>query len=223
MRPWTHFPHSGSALSCGTRRPILRLLNRFPAPGSSVLSGFSPDARDRYQGKKEMRSYKPAALLAILMQAVLLMLSGCSPQLDSNKFLEKAMQDGMAEIQISHLALTKSADDDVKKFAQRMIEDHSQIDREIAQLVKERKANLPQEITTEQKVFQEELSRLSGYDFDKTFMDHNVRDHEQDIKDFREQSEKGSDAGVKAFASRTLPVLETHLQLSKGVEVKVQP
>jgi putative membrane protein len=170
-----------------------------------------------------MMRYKLAALFTVLVQCALLALSGCSSRLDSDKFLAKAMQDGIWEIQASHLALQRSSDPDVKKFAVRMIEDHARIDQEIAELAKISGAKLPQEITADQKIKFDDMSKLSGHDFDKRFMHFNVNDHEREVKDFSNQAEKGTDVGVKAFAARTLPTLKEHLQLAKGVYTKVQP
>jgi putative membrane protein len=216
----------------------LKALNRFMAPESSLLS----EPRARYfplcmlmhiepalsnHGKSEMVAYKPPAVSAVLVQTAVFILfaalSGCSRTLDSNEFLAKAMQDGMAEIQTSHLALQKPSDADVKKFAARMIDDHSKIDQEITELAKTTGAKLPQEITAEQKIKFDDMSKLSGHDFDKRFMHYKVEDHKEYVKRFSGQAERGSDVGVKAFAARTLPTLKEHLQFAQGVYTKVQP
>jgi putative membrane protein len=174
-----------------------------------------------------MMPCKPAALFTAMLQsatlALLVTVSGCSSKLDSNKFLGKAIQDGMAEIQGSHLAQEKSSDPDVKKFAVRMIDEHSKIDAEIVELAKTSGATLPQGITADQKLKFDEMSKLAGHEFDKRFTQHNVEEHEHAVKDYSEQAEKGSDVAVKAFASRTLPILKEHLQMAKGVNTKVQP
>jgi putative membrane protein len=175
------------------------------------------------QRNKEMMPYKLHALFIVLLQSVLLVLSGCSRELDSDEFLAKAMRDGMWQIQASHLALQKSSDPDVKKFAARMIDDHSKIDHEIVELAKTAGARLPEEITGDQKIKFDDMSKLIGHEFDKRFMQYNVDDHEDYVKIFSEQAEKGSDVGVKAFASRNLPTLKEHLQFAKGTYTKVQP
>ncbi|MEN3293795.1 MAG: putative rane protein [Burkholderiales bacterium] len=173
-----------------------------------------------------MMRYKPAALFAVLVQCALLALttlSGCSSRLDSNEFLAKAMQDGIWEIQTSHLAFQKSSDPDVKKFSTRMIDDHTKMDLEVVELAKISGAKLPQEITADQKIKFDDMSKLSGHEFDKRYMQYNVHDHERQVKAFSDQADKGSDVGVRAFAARNLPVLKEHLQAAKGVYTKVQP
>jgi putative membrane protein len=152
-----------------------------------------------------------------------LALAGCSSKLDSNEFLAKTMQDGIWEIQTSHLAFQKSSDPDVKKFATRMIDDHTKIDLEVVELARISGARLPQEITADQKIKFDDMSKLAGHEFDKRYMQYNVDDHDRQVKAFSDQADRGSDVGVKAFAARNLPVMKEHLQSAKGVYTKVQP
>jgi putative membrane protein len=42
-------------------------------------------------------------------------------------FVKKAMEGNMAEVQMGQLALQKSSDDQVKQFAQRMVDDHGKM------------------------------------------------------------------------------------------------
>ena len=42
-------------------------------------------------------------------------------------FVKKAMQGGMAEVQLGQLTLQKTSNDQVKQFAQRMIDDHTKL------------------------------------------------------------------------------------------------
>jgi putative membrane protein len=77
-------------------------------------------------------------------------------------------------------------------------------------------------VSTEQKLTYDKLSAFSSAEFDKEFMSHNVSDHEGDLKDFKEQADRGTDADVKAFAAKTLQMLQTHLELSKQVAAKVK-
>ena len=141
---------------------------------------------------------------------------------DSSKFLIKAAQDGMAEIQICELALKQAGSADVKRFAQDMITQHGQIDREAARIAAQKNINLPTEVSAEQKSTFEEMKKLSGKNFDKKFMEHNVSDHEKDVKDYKEQMEQGTDTDIKAFAAKTLTTLQTHLGYATEINNKVK-
>ncbi len=141
---------------------------------------------------------------------------------DSSKFLIKAAQDGAAEIQICEVALKQAESADVKKFAQDMIKQHGQIDQEAASIAAQKNIVLPTEVSAEQKSTFEEMKKLSGKNFDKKFMEHNVSDHENDVKDYKEQMEQGTDADIKAFAAKTLTTLQTHLGYSTEINNKVK-
>lgn len=141
---------------------------------------------------------------------------------DSKVFLIKAAQDGAAEIQICELALKQASSPDVKKFAQDMIDQHGQADREAAQIAAQKNITLPTEVSAEQKATFEEMKKLTGKDFDRKFMAHNVSDHTGDVKDFSEQVEHGTDADIKAFAAKTLTMLQTHLGYSTEINNKIK-
>lgn len=158
----------------------------------------------------------------LIFVGALTCLSCSSANTDSSKFLSKALQDGKAEIRVCQLALQRSSSNDIKQFAQRMIDDHTRTDQEIQELATRKGVTLPADVSAEQKLTYDKLSALSGAGFDKEFMDHNVSDHEGDVKDFKEQADKGTDADVKAFAEKTLQMLQTHLELSKQVAAKVK-
>src|SRR5271168_1180712 len=65
---------------------------------------------------------------------------GLDPQLNGSQtgpsatdrvFVRKAMQGSMAEVQLGQLTLQKSNNDQVKQFAQRMIDDHTKLNQQM--------------------------------------------------------------------------------------------
>jgi putative membrane protein len=138
-----------------------------------------------------------------------------------DKFLSSAVQDGRAEVAVCELALTKTADPEVKAFAQRMIKDHSATDSRIEALARRKNYTLASGTTLKQKATYELLKQRSGAGFDKSFMEHNVSDHENDVKDFSDQASNAGDADIKAFAAGTLATLQEHLALAKTVNAKM--
>ena len=59
----------------------------------------------------------------------------------------------------------------------------------------------------------EKLMGLSGADFDHEFVSYMVKDHQEDISDFRKEAEI-RDGRVSRFAEKTLPVLHKHLDIA---------
>lgn len=131
------------------------------------------------------------------------------------KFVEKAASGGMAEVELGKLALDKASAPEVRQFAQKMVDDHSKANEELKQLSLKKNFPLPNDIDTEQKQELQKLSKKSGKDFDKAYMETMVKDHDQDVKDFKnEASQAGADPEIKAWAQRTLQVLEEHDKLA---------
>ena len=60
------------------------------------------------------------------------------------------------------------------------------------------------------------LTWLSGADFESQYMRDMVSDHKEDVKKFQNEADKGKDADLKKFASQTLPTLKEHLQLAES-------
>jgi putative membrane protein len=65
------------------------------------------------------------------------------------------------------------------------------------------------------------LEDKSGADFDKAYMDMMVKDHEKDVKEFEEASKDAEDSDLKAWAAKTLPTLQHHLEMAKDTKSKL--
>jgi len=145
----------------------------------------------------------------------------CSSAKDSSKFAPTAAQGGMAEVELGKLALQHAVDPSVRQFGQRMITDHTRANAELKAIAAQKNIPLPAEMSSEQKSTMEKLSKLAGAEFDKEYMSDMVKDHETDVKDFQTQANDGNDAEIKGFAARTLPTLQSHLQMARDVAKKI--
>jgi len=134
------------------------------------------------------------------------------------KFMEKAAQGGMAEVKLGQLAAEKGSAPEVKQFGQRMVDDHSKVNDQLKGIASTKGVTLPTEIDKSAQKEYDKLSKLSGAQFDREYMNHMVSDHKKDISDFKKEADKAKDADVKQFASSTLPTLEEHLNLANSAE-----
>lgn len=171
--------------------------------------------------EEEIRIFAQNTLPAL--QAHLLAAKGIAGSIDPATFLINMFVDGEAEILLSRLALERASSADVKAFAQRMIDDHTQANNEIRQLAQARGLTLPADLPIEHTAANEDLSTMSGADFDKAYMNHNVLVHALGVLQAREQSEEGTDSAIRAFAARTLPVLTAHLETADELYEGIRP
>jgi putative membrane protein len=134
------------------------------------------------------------------------------------KFLVDAAKGGMTEVTLGKLAAEKGADPSVKQFGQKMADDHQKANDELMKLASQKGATLPTETTSGEKREVEHLRSLSGADFDKAYMDHMVKDHKKDVKEFERESKDAKDPEVQAFAAKTLPILQEHLREAEAID-----
>ena len=140
----------------------------------------------------------------------------------SFNYMKTAAQGGMFEIEVGKLAASKAQNAEVKSFGQKMVTDHGKIGDDLKSVAAKKKATLPTEITAEQRETIDKLSKLSGADFDKEYVDMMVEDHEDDQDAFQTQADSGNDADVKAFAARNLPTIKAHLEMIKNIQSKMK-
>lgn len=136
-------------------------------------------------------------------------------------FVKKAMQGGLAEVKLGELAQQRAQSPEVKEFAQHLVSEHQQANTELQQLAQTKNMKVETEVSGKHVQTMSRLEKVSGEEFDKKFMDAVVKEHKDDIKDFKKQAQKGKDAEVKDWAQKTLPALEKHLQMAQQVQQKV--
>ena len=137
------------------------------------------------------------------------------------KFAREAAQGGMAEVELGKLAVQSASSDEVKRFGQRMIDDHTKANDKLKEVASKEGITLPTSLDAKDQAIKTRLSKLSGDQFDKAYMKDMVRDHKKDVAAFQNESSTGSDPAVKNFASETLPTVQDHLKEAETIEPKV--
>lgn len=159
-----------------------------------------------------MRTYK--ALLA----SVLLLGFGAvyaAEKLSPAEFVDEASAKSVAEIEGGKMALRKSSSEDVKAYAQRMIDHHTTVNTELAKIAHQKNLKVANEAELMSKAQELILKLREGESFDKAYAKNQVSAHEATIKLFREESHSSADPELKSFATKSLPMLEQHLEEAK--------
>jgi putative membrane protein len=137
-------------------------------------------------------------------------------------FVKKAARGGLAEVELGQLAVQKASSEDVKKFGQRMVDDHSKANEQLKQVAAQKNIDLPQNLDAKDKATKARLEKLSGEQFDKAYMKDMLKDHKKDVAEFERESKSGKDAAIKSFAEQTLPTLKEHLQEAQRIAPQQQ-
>lgn len=189
----THSLRAGAVLavllSCGMA------IAQTTGTGSSATGGGAAPAAQPGTGTRNAETRKDDALAR-----------------SDRKFVQKAAESGMFEVQVAQLASTKATDAQVKSFASMLVDHHTKANNELVQLANAKKVELPPGPPRGMRRDIEKLGKKSGEEFDRDFVRNvGVKAHEKDIKLFEKASKDLKDPELKAFAAKTLPVLQEHL------------
>ncbi len=125
-------------------------------------------------------------------------------------FAMKAYASGMAEIAKSRVALERATQPSIKAFAEQMIKDHTECNNKIVAVAAKKRIALPNAIDAVHAIAINRLARMTGSDFDKTYMMSQVGAHKEALLLFEHESCKGEDSDLKELATKTIPILEHH-------------
>jgi putative membrane protein len=161
----------------------------------------------------------PVALLALGFAAGAVAKSSLSH--GERNFIEEAAKGGMAEVELGQFAQEHASNPQVKQFAAKMVQDHSKANEELRSLAQAKGVTMPSAPKHTENHEMGKLAKLQGDAFDREYMDHMVKDHVKDVKEFQKQADKAKDADVKNFAANTLPTLQEHLKMAQEADAAV--
>ncbi|MBX4860098.1 DUF4142 domain-containing protein [Rhizobium bangladeshense] len=138
---------------------------------------------------------------------------GVAPKTED--FVLEAASSDMFEIESSKLALERS-DDKTKPFAQQMLTDHQKTSDELKAMVTSGKAKgtIPAAMSSSHQGMLDDLKKLQGDDFTKQYHSDQEDVHEDAVDLFKRYGDEGENAELKAWAAKTRPALEHHLQMA---------
>jgi putative membrane protein len=129
-------------------------------------------------------------------------------------FLERAAEANNAEIAIGGLVDGRAASGDVVAFGHMLVADHTAAKNELTAIAAAKHITPPTDLGESQASF-DKLVDQQLEPFDHTFARTMVDDHAQAAELYRNEAAGGADPQLKAYAARTLPVIEAHLAKAK--------
>jgi putative membrane protein len=126
-------------------------------------------------------------------------------------FMMAAAKGGMMEVHMGEMAQKMGQSADVKKIGSRMVADHTKTNNELMTLATAKGVKLD----TRHK-----MSKMDSANFDQQYLTEMVADHQKDIAEFQREAQNGADPDVKQFATKSLPILQQHLQMVKAAAGK---
>jgi len=168
---------------------------------------------------------KALTVITLFAAGLLVVTGSAAAQMQLNnadqEFVNKAAIGGVAEVELGRVAMQRASRPAVRSFGERMVADHGRGNTELAALARSKGMDVSTTLDTTHQAMRDRLSGLSGADFDRAYMSEMVRDHTEDVALFERAAQTASDADVKAFAARSLPMLRDHLAMARQINSDV--
>ncbi len=135
-------------------------------------------------------------------------------------FLKNAGIGGKFEVDSSKVALEKSHNNEIKAFAQKMVDDHSMANDELKSTAASEnlESAIPDDLDAKHQRMLDKLKSDSADKFDADYIKAQNDAHKEAIAAFRKYSAKGDDKALKDFATNTLPALQEHKSMIKKLK-----
>lgn len=144
--------------------------------------------------------------------------AGNPQSLGDQAFVSEAMQGNDAEVQLAQLAEQKSQSQDVKQYAAKMANDHQQMNQKwFEPVAKQLGVSEPKGPSKKDKKLIAKLQGLNGDEFDKQYITAMLKDHQDDLKKFKQEADAAQDPNIKQIATQGSTVITQHLQLAEQV------
>lgn len=143
-------------------------------------------------------------------------------------FLRKAAEGGIAEVKLGQLAAQKGSSDEVKVFGQKMVDDHTKLNNDMAQIADSMGVMLPKTMDKDDQAEYDKLDKLSGNDFDMEYLSYMVRDHRKDLHAFRIEAVSSTDPALHDAVVKAESVIHEHVVMvdklarERGIPIPVR-
>jgi putative membrane protein len=140
-------------------------------------------------------------------------------------FLRTAVEGGLLEVKLGELAAQKGSTADVKEFGQKMATDHAAMNADFGTIADSMGVMVPRKITKDGQAEYAKLEALSGPAFDTEYLTVMVKDHHQDLREFRQEITATTDTALQSAVLKAGKVVREHtmivdkLATEKGIPV----
>jgi putative membrane protein len=135
-------------------------------------------------------------------------------------FIKAAAQTDAFERQEGRVAAAQSANPAVRSFASMMVRDHTKTTAGLKAAM--RRAHIPAPsmtpLSAEQSQMLGQLNGLHGRAFDRTYVDQQVRVHQDALSLMQAYAGGGANGVIRAAAAQTVPIVQHHLRMAKMLQ-----
>jgi putative membrane protein len=142
--------------------------------------------------------------------------------IDDDDFLMKAERSEITQTTLSRVALDKSDNEDVRRFARRVITNYEGALADLRNLMKARnKADSAAGIEDLRLEAMNRLQELSGSAFDHEFVSLIAAEQQETLANFNSAAETAADPDIRNYAKGVLPLLREDFNSAVALEKKI--
>ena len=140
----------------------------------------------------------------------------------SASVLAQIHQANLKEIALGRIAQQKASTDEVRSYADQLVNDHTSADQLVLATAQKTGAHLRDASTAHSKQTDHKLSSASGAQFDRTFLEQTSADHKKLMTELQQEREDASDDNIESLIDKIMPILQQHHDLAQILLKKEQ-
>jgi putative membrane protein len=133
-------------------------------------------------------------------------------QMMDKQFMRTAAENGIADVKMGTLAVEKGSPG-VKELAQKMIDDHTAINRDMGTVADAAGVTLPKKMNKDDETEYQKMNGLSGKDFDTEYVTYIAKSHYEDLHNFHKEAAVAADPELEAEVVKATRTMHDHLGL----------
>ncbi len=168
-----------------------------------------------------MKAAMSAAILGMGLMAAMGANTAQAQSDQDKQFLMTASQSDYTEMTFSKLALQKSNNPQVKQYAQKMIDDHTKLEAEMKPFADKMSVTPVTTLDADHQQKYDQLSSMSGTDFDKGYMSAMDTDHHKSLDSFKSELSSTQDPQFKRVVAKGEKVVAQHTVMADKMSTKM--
>lgn len=142
-------------------------------------------------------------------------------------FVRRAARGNEMEVRMSQMAQDRSQNDAVRQYAERLKQDHSEANKKLTTIASDLNIQLAPPVAADQRQMpadreMQRLQGMSGDQFDRQFVETQIRHHRRDIAQYEQIANDASvNPEIRQYAEQTLPALRQHLQMAQDIQTQL--
>lgn len=127
------------------------------------------------------------------------------------------------EIEAGELAIQRTKNEQVKTFAQMMVDNHKKAQSELDTIVRQGNWNTPSQLNSSHSELLNYLRQLDDQQFDSEYMSAMAAGHAAAVSMFKDKAKTLQTSELRSWTERQVSGLEKHLESARSINDRIRP